>query len=128
MEEKERKFVYPAVRINQVWLDRDHMILRMETWLRKKERGFLGIWKGKWYLQRFWSEYIITDGTDGIIASMSQFHATVYKSVICGRVDRKIVFPGIDGPARRLFEDDPEQIDERERIGDGLSGRKHGNK
>jgi hypothetical protein len=108
------KYVYPNVSVKMFSIQDKAIsfVLVMETWLRKKHRG-------KYYLQKFYNEYYIADNDNkdaNIVAEINHFHSNVYKVIILGKVDLKLVFINHWGEDRNAFELDLDQTSEEERL------------
>lgn len=107
------KPIYPNVRIemySEPGVIRFH--LGMMTYLRKQYRK-------KYYLQKFYreTEVLYNEERDAnAISEINHFHAEVYKSIILGKVDLKLVFRTHWGLVRHVFELDPDQTSEEERL------------
>lgn len=106
-----KKFIYPDVKvILEVGNKKNEFTL--ETYIRLKYRG-------KYYLCKCRKESLIDSGgteTIDIICEMKHFYAEVYKYQKLMKVDLKMVIPGNWEPPRPVFELDPDQTPEEERL------------
>jgi hypothetical protein len=111
------KNIYPAVYMNlmksSAYPEKD--ILTLDTYLRKKHRG-------KYYLWRFNRQREI-DSKDGIrehdiICEIQQFHSEIYRVMILGKIVPKSIHPLVFD--RSVFELDPDQRSEEERLLEGI--------
>jgi hypothetical protein len=114
----EKKVIYPEIKVSRAMIhgvgNSQSVIFHMkiETYLRKKFRG-------KFYLQKFFRECEIQYqdmSLDYVIGELNHFNAGVYKTIILGKVDLKLVFPQHIGPDKPVFELDPDQTPEEERL------------
>jgi hypothetical protein len=114
----ERKHIYPDIKIAKAIIHSpgnsvpNIFHIKFETYLRKKLRG-------KYYLQKFYMECEIPTSDvnmELILGELNHFNAGVYKSIILGKVDLKLIFPQHMGPARQVFELDPDQTPEEDRL------------
>lgn len=100
------KSVYPNVFIRKNKFTDGSFNLILETYLRKKYRG-------RYYLQQFYRN-VFVNSDDAVLSFIEHFHSEVYKSIILGKVDLKII-SGIP-PHRKIFNLDDNQISEEERL------------
>ena len=105
------KFIYPEVKvILEVGNKKNEFTL--ETYIRLKYRG-------KYYLCKCKKQSEVSDNLSekvDIICEMKHFYAEVYKYQKLMKVDLKIIIPGNWEPPRRVFELDPDQTPEEERL------------
>lgn len=102
--------VYPNVNIGLFKYD-NMKVLTMETFIRLKH-------KKKYYLTRVFKSWEIDASVEGLalLEYTSYFHADVYKALKFMKVDLKIVVPGHFEPDKKVFELDPDQTPEKERL------------
>ena len=107
------KPIYPHVHIETYTIPGStRFYFGMMTYLRKQYRR-------KYYLQKFFRSTEIAyriDQDANIISEINHFHAEVYRAIMCGKVDLKLVFPNRWGIDRNAFELDPDQTSEEERL------------
>jgi hypothetical protein len=105
------KFIYPEVKvILEVGNNKNEFTL--ETYIRLKYRG-------KYYLCKCKKQSEIADnGSEkvDIICEMKHFYAEVYKYQKLMKVDLKMIIPGNWESPRPVFELDPDQTPEEERL------------
>jgi hypothetical protein len=104
------KYIYPLVNIERLRYGKI-IIIHFETYLRKT-------YKRKYYLWKFYKELEFKDEVDiseEIITALDRFHQEVYRTLILGKVDPKMILHrgGVCYPA---FELDTDQTPERVRL------------
>lgn len=108
-----RKFIYPEVLIS---LEADnsprYSSVQFETYIRLKYRG-------KYYLCKVYKDSVIKPGIEReteIMMLMKHFYSEVYRYQTMMKVDLKMVIPQPMGPDKPVFELDPDQSTEEERL------------
>jgi len=106
----EKRSIYPAISINIFAYHDNSFRIVLESWLRKR-KGLLG----KYYLQKFYREIVLSDINE-LYIHLNQLHAEVYKSIILGKVDLRLVFHTPFGVLVPAFVLDEDQRSEKERM------------
>jgi hypothetical protein len=105
---KERH-IYPSINM-YVELDLRGQKTVFKTSLRKKH-------KGKWYFWNVTLNYYHKDDLmiDEMVRILNNFHSQVYQAILLGKLNPKIRYE-IDGILQDIFELDPDQRSETERL------------
>ena len=104
------KAIYPLINIERLRYGDIH-IIRFETYLRKTYRR-------KYYLWKFYREWEFkgeVNISEEIITALDMFHQGVYRAIILGKVDPKLILH-TGGVLRPAFERDLDQTPEGERL------------
>lgn len=111
------KSIYPNVSVKFVYnsnveTDGIYSLMILETHLRK-------CYRKKYYLQKFYREIYIKDfaGRDEVLANeLNHFHSEVYKGIVLGKVDLKLILHTPVGREYSVFTLDEDQRSEKERL------------
>jgi hypothetical protein len=104
-----QKAIYPEIDIQILYMG-GKTLVTLETFLRKTYRG-------KYYLWKFWKEFETVGDLIGeeAIVLMKRFNKEVYRTIILGKVDPKLVLH-TGGICRPAFELDTDQTPEHVRL------------
>jgi len=112
--------IYPNVDIH---FKTDHvrgeMIMVMDTYLRKKHHG-------RYYFEHHFREVSIYSTPDRLrlmVDELNHFHAGIYKSIVLGRVDVRLVHFNHYGAERKVFEFDTNRMSEEKRLTPDISDK-----
>lgn len=104
-----QKKIYPEIGVEILYLG-EKPLVTLTTYLRKTYRR-------KYYLWKFYKEFETKDDLiiEEAIVLMNKFHGEVYRTIVLGKVDPKLILH-TGGILRPAFELDPDQTPERERL------------
>lgn len=104
------RFIYPNVKID-LYKYPTNKVLMIQCDLRLKYRG-------KYYLTRCLKSWEIDLNVEGIslLGYTTQFHSEIFRYLKFMKVDLKMIIPGHFDPPKQVFELDPDQTPEEERL------------
>jgi hypothetical protein len=106
------KSIFPFIEV--IFIGNSYRIsdIRFETYVRKKHRGKYYLWE---IYRIFHYPENISDGLNQIFKDQNIFMKDVYRTILLGKVNLKLVHE-INGVFVPLFELDPDQTPEEERL------------
>lgn len=109
----EKKFIYPEVRvILEVGTFPNKSFLSLESYIRL-------VYRKKYYLTKSYRLFEISDGVardTELISCINQFYSEIYRHQNLMWVNLNMVTPGNYDPPKPVFELDPDQTPEAERL------------